>query len=116
MATVDKLALPETQVDILLDFIRLILPIQNNCPLSYYSIKKSIGTPDITSTLICKICDGEIETVKPHTKKCNTEGCASASLGLKSNSFIKVFNANIITQITRIYSEHHNTILKYKGS
>ena len=68
MATVEKLSLPESHRDIILDFIRLILPPLNNIPESYERLKKCIEEPDMKEFLICKGCQNEIK-IEPKSKK-----------------------------------------------
>ena len=59
-AALDKLSIPETQTDIVLDLIRLTLAIENNLPLSFYSILKTISKPEIIQYLVCTICGEEV--------------------------------------------------------
>jgi len=129
MSTVDKLAIPETQRDIVLDFIRLTLPSLNNLPLSYHMVEKSIQKPEISSFILCKICNQEISSLKydeseekkkiykkkKKLKYCPNEDCSSNSLGLKSRSFVKVFSLNIFSQLNTIITNHEETMLNYIG-
>jgi hypothetical protein len=60
MATVDKLGIAEDKRDMVLDLIRYSLPTDNELPLTYQIIPK----PEISSFLICKICNQEISSSK----------------------------------------------------
>ena len=117
MSTVEKLSLAESHRDVILDLIRIVLPVQNNLPTSYNQIKKSIKTPTLSEFLLCKICCKEIKQNKKDKRKnkiCSTELCLSRTSGLKSNNFIKVFSSDIIAQIQMILSKHLDTMINYK--
>ena len=124
IATVEKLSIPDTHRDLILDLIRLSAPIINNVPESFRRIKNSLEKPDLIETLICSSCEQEIHKEKlikgkkgrkTKNKKCLSDTCRSNRLGLKSNSIIKVYEANIFPQIEFIVREHLHTIDKYTG-
>jgi hypothetical protein len=129
MATMDKISIPEDTRHLVLDLIRFALPILNELPLSYHMVKKSIEKPEISSFLLCKICNQEIsstryndsEEVKKKYKKnkrlrkCLNEDCGSSNMGLKSRSFVKVFSLNIFSQLKIILEANENLMLKYIG-
>jgi hypothetical protein len=124
MATVEKLDIGESQRDLVLDLIRLTAPLINNLPTSYRRIRNSLEKPDMTETLICYSCFKEIDrkmlekgkkNKERNFKKCLTKECRSNRIGLKSNMVIKVYEANIFSQIELILRENTNIIEKYKG-
>ena len=57
MATVDKLGIAEDKRDMVLELIRYSLPTLNELPLTYHMIAKIIPKPEISSFLLCKICN-----------------------------------------------------------
>ena len=54
IALVDKFSLPENKRDSLLEFIRLLLPQENNLPKTYYMIKKGVNASEIKEISLCK--------------------------------------------------------------
>ena len=73
MGLVDRLSMPESHRETLLEFTRLILPPDNNLPNSYYQIKKSIPTPNITEITLCKLCNELVIHEKGKKKQCKNE-------------------------------------------
>lgn len=69
MGMVDQLALAEIHRDVVLEFIRLILPINNIIPKSYNLIKNSIAVPEIKTFMACKLCGEEVLALKIPGKK-----------------------------------------------
>ena len=130
MATMDKIGIPEDTRHLVLDLIRFTLPILNELPVSYHIVKKSIEKPEISSFVLCKICNQEIsstrysdsEEVKKQFKKnkrlrkCLNEDCGSSNMGLKSRSFVKVFSLNIFSQLKVILETNENVMLNYIGN
>ena len=124
MATVDKLGIAEDKRDMVLELIRYSLPINNELPLTYHMIAKIIPKPEISSFLLCKICNQEISSSKytdseeekkkfkrtKTLKKCLNEDCASNRIGLKSKSFVKVFSLNIFSQLKIILENNEKCI------
>jgi hypothetical protein len=119
LATIDKLALPETHKDIVLDLIRLTMPLINNLPLSFHSMQKTVPVSNIISFSLCNICFQEIQpSLKDgkKNKKCSNDNCPSKVRSFKTNKIIKVSNSDIISQLKLIYNEHKDTILKNKSN
>jgi hypothetical protein len=130
MATVDKLGVPEEKRDMILDLIRFTLPTLNELPVSYYMIQKTIPKPEISSFLLCKICNHEISSSKYNDteeekklfkkskaiKKCINDECSSNRMGLKSRSFVKVFSLNIFSQLKIIIENNEKCISNYIGN
>ncbi len=124
MATVDKLGIAEDKRDMVLDLIRYSLPTLNELPLTYHMIAKIIPKPEISSFLLCKICNQEISSSKYNDseddkkkfkrskalKKCLNEDCSSNRIGLKSRSFVKVFSLNIFSQLKIILENNEKCI------
>ena len=102
IALVDKLELPEKRSDILLDFVRLLLPINNNLPSSSYMIKKSMDVK-LSQYKICKNCFSELS--KNVCEKCNDTNASK----------IKIHTLNIAKQIITILDNHICHINDYKG-
>jgi hypothetical protein len=129
MATVDKLGIPEEKRDMVLDLIRFTLPTLNELPVSYYMIERTIPKPEISSFLLCKICNQEVSSSRYYDtkeekqkfkksktiKKCMNDECSSNRLGLKSRSFVKVFSLNIFSQLKIIIENNENCILSNIG-
>ena len=64
MATLDKLAIPESKRNVLLDLIRFTMPMLNNLPESYQVVQNSLQKPQISFFTVCKICNQEITRSK----------------------------------------------------
>ena len=110
MVMVIKLALPHSHCSLLLEFIRLILPIDNNLPDSYYKIKNLNFKTNVSQFALCKIC----EVVLDKNKKCPSETCSSHRIIIKKN--IKVLCSNISNQLITILSLHYKSMLNYIGN
>lgn len=119
MGMVDQIALAETHRDVVLEFIHLILPVENIIPNSYNLIKNSIAVPDIKTRIACKFCGEEVEIVKIKGQKtqkiCKNELCVSKTSELKSKDTIKIFSSNIASQMKVILNNHHHTMQNYAG-
>ena len=129
MATVDRLAIPESNRNIILDLIRITMPKLNNLPESYQIVQNSFQKPDISSFTLCKICTQEISSLKyddtrakkldyQRNKKkrvCPNDNCSSQNVGLKSRNCIKVYTLNIFSQLKTIIEENETTMLNYMG-
>ena len=58
------MSISESASDLLLNFIRAVLPLDNNLPDSYYKLKKKITKKsDIKSMKICCHCESVLEKV-----------------------------------------------------
>lgn len=82
------MSLPEIHRELLLEFIRTIVPKENNLPLSYRSIKKKAGVTSIKEHSLCKGCGVEIENRKEGESKiikCDTALCLANRIGIKKN-------------------------------
>ena len=80
---VDKISFPESHKDVILDFIRLIVPLYNNIPTSYFKIKKSVKKTDIKEFNLSKSCGNLIHIKKENNKKimnCISEFCTLNSI------------------------------------
>jgi len=123
MSTMELLNICETKRDVVLDLIRLTLPLINNLPQSYRRIRNSLERPELTETLLCVSCGNELSRGKINCKKankkiirkCQSKNCRANRLGLKENSIIKVYESNIFSQIEIIFREHLSTMEKYIG-
>jgi len=61
---VSKMSLSEADTGLLLNFVRAILPIDNNMPDSYYALKKKMNqVSEIKVTKLCSRCESVIEKV-----------------------------------------------------
>lgn len=106
LSCVEKLAIPEINCEFLLEFIRLILPTDNKLPTSHYKIKKSINATEIIQYNLCSICERVLVD-----KQCPSETCFSQSTTIKKN--IKIYTANITTQLQIILNFHTDSMKRY---
>ena len=106
-----KLSLPETGCELLLEFCRNILPSENNLPLTYYEINKTLKRSNIIEYKLCEIC----ESVLDRKKKCPSETCIS-NINVVCHRPIKVFILDIESQILFILNNHYDTIKKYTSN
>ncbi|CAF1026554.1 unnamed protein product [Brachionus calyciflorus] len=117
-ATTDKMALPESNRNVLYNFIQLLLPSDSNIPKSYYLLKKDIKFDSISSSLLCSFCKNDIDIVKYKDKRlvknCITETCSNFKRRISRKNSIKLFNANIEDQIKNILNNNFDTIFKYQ--
>jgi len=107
--------MPSEHAEIILEFIRTLFPLSNNVPNSYYRIKKSISTPNVTETILCKLCKNEVKFEKGRKKLCSNELCQASDKYLKSFETIKIFNSNVETQIISILEDNYESILNYQS-
>ena len=105
----DKMSLNEKDCNLFLEFIRLILPLDNNIPESYYKIKKLNHKSKIQEAFLCKTCEDKLD----HKKKCTNEFCSSYNLTIKRP--IKCYTANVKDQLNDILNKHYKTMIKYRG-
>lgn len=106
LSLVDKLSLPVSHSDLLLEFIRIILPENNNLPCSVYKIKRKNVVNEIRAYKLCKICETELVD-----NKCSSENCLSHRTNIKKN--IQVHCAKVSTQLGIILKNHSNSIKQY---
>ena len=106
ISVIDKLELAETHSECLLDFIRLILPTNNNLPNSVYRIKKRSTYSKIKTYYLCKICESKLVD-----NKCPSETCYSHKTIIKKH--IQIHCANVTSQLEIILSNHLNSINDY---
>ena len=107
MKVVSKLSLPESSCELLLEFCRTILPEENNLPLTFYEINKTLTSSTIQEYKLCEICQRVLMG-----KKCPSETCIS-NINVKCHIPIKVFMLDIERQIMFIFNNHYDTIIKY---
>ena len=119
LATVNKLAIAENQRETVLEFIRLLLTVDNNLPCSYNKIKKSVEMPDIKNNILCKFCNKKIEFEKigrKKFKKFTKTLCISNRQGIKSKSLVKVIEVDIVSQLRIILDNHKQSIDSYHSN
>lgn len=109
MVMVIKLSSPQSHCLLLLEFIRLILPVNNNLPDSYYKIKNLNFKTNVSQFSLCKICEMGLDK----NKKCQSDTCASHRIVIKKN--INVLCSNISNQLITILSLHYKSMLNYIG-
>jgi len=115
LGVVGRLSMSAQHAEIMLEFIRLILPLDNNIPSSFYRIKNSILTPNVTESILCKLCKNKVTFQKGKKKLCSNELCQASDKYLKSSDLIKVFNSNVETQIVSILDDHYQAIIDYQS-
>ena len=109
LACVGKLAIAETHCDMLLNFIRLLLPMDNNLPLSYRRIRKLVSEDGMKKLSLCSICFRELSKFK----LCPSETCLSNRRPKTTITTICV--ASKRTQIANIVSRNISAINSYLG-
>jgi hypothetical protein len=102
--------LPATQCEDLLEFIRVLIPSENNLPESYYRINNSFHKSEVTEFRLCSICQEQLNS----KKKCPSVTCIS-NMSLHSLKPIKVFILDINKQITFILENNYQSILNNLG-
>jgi len=111
MACVDRLSLADTHCDLLLDFVRVIIPKSNELANSYYMVQKSRKN-DLSLNFkvfkLCHMCQSKISF-----KKCSNETCLSNNQIKKK--YIEVVVSNISSQIEEIISNNYGSITKYQS-
>ncbi|CAF1044996.1 unnamed protein product [Brachionus calyciflorus] len=117
-STVDKISIAESSRDILYKFIQLILPIDNNIPSSYYTLRKSVYSADLNFSMICSSCKGEVKIIldenKKSVKKCINETCHLDRQKLRSNQVIKIFYNRLSFQLSVILDNHYEKMVSYQ--
>ena len=112
MALIDRISLPDTHSDMLLEFIRTIIPRSNCLATSLYNLRNSIHNKlnlNYEVFFLCKMCSEKLNK----KKICESETCLSHSL--VKDKFIYVVVNNVSNQIKEIIINHYDSILKYKG-
>ena len=109
---VSTLALPNTHSEKLLEFIRILLPTENNIPNSFYVINKMFTTNLVKEYKLCHICKKQLAN-----NKCPSETCLSNSQNAHLNirKSIKIVTADIKTQLNSIIKTNLDNINKYKS-
>lgn len=115
LGVVGRLSMSAQHADIMLEFIRVLFPLDNNVPNSFYMINNSILTPNVTESILCKLCKNEVTFQKGRKKLCSNELCQASDKYLKSSDLIKVFNSNVETQIISILDDHYQAIIDYQS-
>ena len=107
---VGRMALPEAHCETLLNFVRLILPLDNNLPLSYRRIKKVVNDECMEKTVLCSICFSELND----DKRCSSETCSSH----RKEKFLKttVCVGNVKKQIEYVINANREAISSYRGN
>ncbi len=106
MSLTSKLSIPANKCDVLLDFIRMILPNDNLLPSSFYLIKKGFLKEKPISYKICSTCNDPFSS-----KKCEKQLCLDA----KSKRLVRCHVSNISTQLRLIAGNYYDIISKYKS-
>ena len=109
---VSILALPDTHSDKLLEFIRMIIPVDNDLPSSFGIIKKKFTKNSTKEFKLCHICKRELIN-----KTCPSAFCITNSYTPKFNisKSIKVVTADIHTQIHTVIQSNLDTLNRYNS-
>ena len=106
MSLTSKLSIPVNKCEMLLDFIRMILPNDNRLPSSFYLIRKGFLKEKTISFKICSVCNDAFRT-----RTCEKQSCLDA----KSKRFVRCHVSNITTQLRLIVDNYYDSITKYKS-
>lgn len=111
MGIIDRLGnLPSAQCEDLLEFLRILIPNENNMPESFYKINKSFYKSKVIEFRLCSICLKQLNS----NKKCPSQTCVS-NMSLYSLRPIKIFILDINKQITFILENNYTAILNNLG-
>ena len=101
---------PATQCEDLLEFLRVLIPNENNMPESYFRINSLFHKSKVIEFRLCSICQEQLNA----KKKCPSKTCIS-NMSLHSLKPIKVFILDINKQITFILENNYQSILNNLG-
>lgn len=106
----DKIDIPATKIDSILDLVRLALPLDNNLPLSYTSTVTEMSITQLYKQhAVCFMCDSAIEK----SKICTSDICPNYNIKKKSS---KALTSNIVEQLKVVFNNHLGSMIRYKGT
>lgn len=111
LGLVDRLALPDTHSEILLEFIRAIVPRSNNLTTSYHKIKQSKNSSSslyFNEFKLCSVCNSKL-------KQTDCESSTCLYNRLTKRKYIHVVISNIKFQIEQIITNNYDSLVKYKS-